>query len=40
MEVWNIDHDIDYAVVSGGHTGPVISLYAIKGGPVRHAPKV
>jgi len=32
MEVWNINHDIEYAVVPGGHTDTVISLYAVKGG--------
>ncbi len=36
MEVWNIDYDIEYAVVPGGHSGPVISLYAVKGGTVGH----
>ena len=35
MEVWNINHDIEYAVVPGGHTDAVISLYAVKGGTVR-----
>ncbi|KAK9807011.1 hypothetical protein WJX72_010761 [[Myrmecia] bisecta] len=31
LEFWRIERDLDYNIVRGGHTGPVVSLYAVPG---------
>ena len=35
VALWRIERDVQYNVFRGGHTGPVVSLYACSGGLVR-----
>ena len=31
VDIWRVDQDLDYRVVLGGHTGPVIAVHTVKG---------
>ena len=31
VDIWRVDQDLDYRVVLGGHTGPVIAIHTADG---------
>ena len=31
VDIWRVEQDLDYRIVLGGHTGPVIALHAVNG---------
>ena len=31
VDIWRVDQDLDYRIVLGGHTGPVIAVHTVKG---------
>ena len=34
VNIWRVEQDLDYRVVFGGHTGPVIAVQAVNGAVV------
>ena len=35
VNIWRVEQDLDYRIVLGGHTGPVIAVHAVNGATVR-----
>ena len=35
VNIWRVEQDLDYRIVLGGHTGPVIAVHAVNGTTVR-----
>lgn len=35
VNIWRVEQDLDYRIVLGGHTGPVIAVHAVNGASVR-----
>ncbi len=31
VDIWRVEQDLDYRIVLGGHTGPVVALHAVNG---------
>lgn len=31
VDIWKVEQDLDYRIVLGGHTGPVVALHAVNG---------
>lgn len=38
VDTWRVEQDLDYRIVLGGHTGPVIAVHAVNGAVVRCYP--
>ena len=34
VDIWRVEQDLDYSIVLGGHTGPVIAVHAVNGAMV------
>lgn len=35
VDVWRVEQDLNYRIVLGGHTGPVVAVHPVNGVPVR-----
>ena len=34
VDMWRVEQDLNYRIVLGGHTGPVIAVHPVNGAPV------